>query len=73
MILPFILTPVVLTGISSLAMYLNLVPVASQSVEWTVPVLFSGYMATGSFRGSLLQLVNLAAGTLIYIPFIKKK
>ncbi|UWP58178.1 EAL domain-containing protein [Ruminococcus gauvreauii] len=72
MILPFILTPVVLTGISSLAMYLNLVPVASQSVEWTVPVLFSGYMATGSFRGSLLQLVNLAAGTLIYIPFIKK-
>ena len=50
MILPFILTPVVLTGISSLAMYLNLVPVASQSVEWTVPVLFSGYMATGSFR-----------------------
>ncbi len=51
MILPFILTPVVLTGISSLAMYLNLVPVASQSVEWTVPVLFSGYMATGSFRG----------------------
>lgn len=72
MIIPFILTPAVLSVISSLAMYLKLVPVAVQSVEWTVPVLFSGYMATESLRGSLLQLFNLAVGTLIYIPFIKK-
>lgn len=71
MILPFILTPMVLAVISSLAMYLHLVPVASQSVEWTVPALFSGYMATGSVRGSLLQLFNLAVGTLIYIPFVR--
>lgn len=71
MILPFILTPMVLAVISSLAMYLRLVPVASQSVEWTVPALFSGYMATGSLRGSLLQLFNLAVGTLIYIPFVR--
>lgn len=72
MIIPFILTPVVLAVISSLAMYLKLVPVASQSVEWTIPVLFSGYLATGSLKGSLLQLFNLTLGTCIYIPFIKK-
>lgn len=72
MIIPFILTPMVFALISSLAMFLNLVPVASQSVEWTVPVLMSGYLATGSIRGSLMQLFNLAIGTLIYIPFIKK-
>ena len=72
MIIPFILTPMIFSIISSLAMYLNLVPVASQSVEWTVPVLFSGYLATGSLRGSLLQFFNLILGTLIYIPFIRK-
>lgn len=71
MILPFILTPMVLAVISSLAMYLHLVPVASQSVEWTVPALLGGYMATGSVRGSLLQLFNLVVGTLIYIPFVR--
>ncbi|MCC8083205.1 MAG: EAL domain-containing protein [Clostridium sp.] len=71
MILPFILTPMVLSVISGLVMSLHLVPVASRSVEWTVPVLFSGYMATGSVRGSLLQLFNLVVGTLIYVPFVR--
>lgn len=72
MIIPFILTPMVFSITSSLAMYLDLVPVASQSVEWTVPILASGYLSTGSVYGSLLQLFNLAVGTLIYIPFVKK-
>lgn len=72
MIIPFILTPVVLSLVSSLVMYMGLVPVAAQSVDWTVPVLFSGYMATGSWKGSLLQFFNLVLGTLIYIPFVKK-
>ncbi len=72
MIIPFILTPMVFSVISSLAMTLKLVPVASQSVDWTIPALVSGYLATGSVRGSLLQLFNLLVGTLIYIPFVKK-
>lgn len=71
MILPFILTPMILSLVSSLAMYMNLVPAASRSVEWTVPALFSGYLATGSLRGSMLQLFNIAVGTLIYIPFVR--
>lgn len=72
MILPFILTPMVLSVISSFAMWFGLVPVASRSVEWTVPVLASGYLATGSVSGSLLQAFNLIVGTMIYIPFIKQ-
>lgn len=72
MIIPFILTPMAFSAISSLAMALKLVPVASQSVEWTIPALVSGYLATGSVRGSLLQLFNLIVGTLIYMPFVKK-
>jgi len=40
-------------------------------VEWTTPILLSGYVATGSIWGSALQLLNLALGTLCYIPFVK--
>lgn len=72
MLIPFVLTPVVLTLISALATGIGLVPVVTHSVEWTVPVLLSGYKATGSVAGSILQLVNIMIGTLIYIPFIKR-
>ena len=34
-------------------------------------MLLSGYMATGSVTGSLLQLVNIAVSMLIYLPFLK--
>ena len=38
MILPFILTPMVLSVISSLPLWFGLVPVVSGASEWTVPV-----------------------------------
>ena len=47
-------------------------PVVTQSVDWTVPILFSGYKATGSISGSILQLINLMVGICIYIPFIRR-
>lgn len=72
MLVPFLLTPLVLTLTSTLAMTLGLVPVVTQSVGWTVPILFSGYKATGSIAGSILQLINLAIGVAIYIPFVKR-
>ncbi|MGI6069714.1 MAG: PTS sugar transporter subunit IIC/EAL domain-containing protein [Blautia sp.] len=72
MAIPFILTPVVLTLVSFLAAKAGLVPLVTQSVEWTVPILVSGYKATGSIAGSLLQVVNLVIGVLIYLPFIKR-
>ena len=72
MAIPFILTPVVLTLISYIATASGLVPVVTQSVDWTVPILFSGYKATGSISGSILQLINLVVGICIYIPFIRR-
>ena len=72
MAVPFILTPVVLTLTSTAATHLGLVPAVTQSVEWTVPILLSGYKATGSLAGSILQLFNLIIGILIYIPFIRR-
>lgn len=72
MLVPFIATPVILTLVSTLAVKAGLVPIVTRSVEWTVPVLLSGYQATGSVAGSALQLFNLLIGVLIYIPFIKR-
>lgn len=71
MLVPFILTPILLMLSSAFAMYFNLVPVVSHSVKWTVPILLSGFIATGSIKGSILQLFNLVLGVLIYIPFVK--
>ena len=39
-------------------------------VEWTTPVLLSGYASTGSIAGSVLQAFNLCLGTLCYVPFV---
>ena len=72
MIIPFILTPIVMAVISSIVMGLGFVPLVTHSVEWTSPVLLSGYTATGSVAGSILQLVNIAVGVFIYIPFVKR-
>lgn len=69
--IPFILTPLVLTLISYGAFYFGLVPMITSTVEWTSPIFLSGYAATGSIAGSLLQLLNLAVGTLIYLPFVQ--
>jgi lactose/cellobiose-specific phosphotransferase system IIC component len=70
-LLPFLLTPLLVTQSSYAAMALGLVPYTIRQIEWTTPVLLSGYAATGSIRGSLLQLVNLALGVLCYAPFVK--
>ena len=70
-LLPFLCTPLVLTVISYLSVLTGLVPVATHTVEWTTPIFLSGYAATGSVAGSLLQLVNLAVGVGIYLPFVR--
>ena len=62
MLLPFLLVPLVLTLTSAFAMQLQLVPLPTHFVEWTVPILMSGYEACGSVSGSLLQLFNLILG-----------
>ncbi|SCM77025.1 conserved membrane hypothetical protein [uncultured Pleomorphomonas sp.] len=68
---PFILTPVVLSLLGYFATIVGFVPVAGQAVPWTMPPLVSGYLATGSSAGTVVQLMALATGTLIYLPFVR--
>lgn len=71
MFIPFVLTPVVCYIISYFAMLWHIVPMTISTVEWTTPVLLGGYTATGSVLGSVLQLVNVTVGVLIYAPFVR--
>ncbi len=70
MLIPFIAVPIVSFLITYLAMRTGIVPLVISDVNWTAPVILSGYMATGSVAGSILQLFNIAVGTLIYRPFV---
>ena len=68
---PFILTPVVLTLLGYFATVVGFVPVADHAISWTMPPLFSGYLATGSSAGTVVQLVALVVGTFLYLPFVR--
>ena len=73
MIIPFILAPMVIGTITYFAMFLGLVsaPVGA-AVPWTVPIFFSGFLATGGDWGAvILQLINLLVSIVIYFPFLK--
>lgn len=70
MLIPFLGTPLLLAGISYLAVTSGLVAGAGVATEWTTPVLLNGYLATGSLSGTLLQLLNICLGICIYAPFV---
>lgn len=70
-LIPFIGVPLLLMCTSYLALKTGLVPLTVNLTEWTTPVFLSGYISVSSIRGSLLQLFNLALGTICYIPFVK--
>ena len=68
---PFVLTPILSMLVAYGAVAAGWMPAAQQAVNWTTPVFFSGYLSTGSWRGAAVQLVSVALGTLVYIPFVR--
>lgn len=71
LLIPFLLTPVLSLCIAYFATVIGFLPVVHETVVWSTPVLFSGYAAVGSYRGVVVQIVILVAGTLFYAPFIR--
>ena len=68
--IPFLLVPAAQTVVAYAATILGFLPHTSIGVAWTTPPILSGYVATGSINGSIVQLINLALGFLIYLPFV---
>lgn len=71
LMIPFVLTPIVSYIISYAATALGLVPSLCHEVQWSMPVLLSGYFATGSIRSAILQCVCILVGIAIYLPFLR--
>lgn len=71
MLVPFLTVPLVCYSTAYIALSTGLVPIITESVEWTTPILLGGFSATGSVAGALLQAVNVALGVLIYLPFVR--
>lgn len=69
-LIPFILTPLILTLSSYFAILSGLVPKTIALVPWGTPPIISGFLVTGSFAGSFLQIFNILIGVLIYFPFL---
>ena len=71
-IVPWILAPMVVTAFSYFVMSVGIVPPPTgATVPWTVPIGLSGYLATNSLMGTLLQLVNFCIVFAIWLPFLK--
>lgn len=71
LIIPFIIAPMVNAITTYIAMNLGLVPLCNGTViTWTMPPLISGFLATGSIAGSILQLINIVLDVLIYLSFM---
>ncbi|WP_320170276.1 EAL domain-containing protein [Maridesulfovibrio sp.] len=68
--IPFILTPAILYSIAYGACSLGLIPLVTTSFHWTTPVFISGYYASGSWNGVIMQLILIMAGVCIYLPFV---
>ncbi|GFH41313.1 PTS sugar transporter subunit IIC [Lactococcus insecticola] len=70
--IPWILAPVVSVIIAYAGFASGLVPLTTGAqVPWTMPVLISGFLATNSIMGSVLQLVQMIVIGIIWLPFLK--
>lgn len=71
-VIPFVVTPLVNVLLSSFAFTTHLVPYTNGvMLPWTTPPIISGWLTTGSFRGAVLQAIEIIIGILIYYPFVK--
>ncbi|MFD1441371.1 MULTISPECIES: PTS sugar transporter subunit IIC [Lacticaseibacillus] len=70
--IPWVLGPMVMVTIGYFAMAVGLVPKPiGATVVWSTPIFLSGWIAVGSWRGAALQLVQVVASTLLWIPFLR--
>jgi len=70
--IPWVLAPMIVTAFNIIVMDIGLFPIPTGvAVPWTVPVFFNGALATNSFMGGVLQLIDMVIIGLIYYPFLK--
>ena len=71
MLIPFLTVPLICYSSAYLALSTGIVPMITNEVAWTTPIILGGLHATGSAAGALLQLFNAAVGVAVYAPFVR--
>jgi EAL domain-containing protein (putative c-di-GMP-specific phosphodiesterase class I)/cellobiose-specific phosphotransferase system component IIC len=69
-VIPFVFAPVLIAALAYAAFAFGIVPQMTSHVDWTTPLILSGFMATGSVAGAILQLVCLVCAVAFYTPFV---
>lgn len=70
--IPWMLSPVVVVIFTYIMMSIGVVPIPTGvTVPWTVPIFFSGSLATNSIIGGVIQIINFCIVFIIWLPFIK--
>lgn len=70
MALPFILSPMLCFTNAFIMTRIGFLPAVTTTVDWTTPALMSGYLATGSLMGVVVQIFNILISTACYAPFV---
>ena len=71
-LIPWVLAPIVVTTLNYLVMAAGIVPAPTGvSVPWTVPIIASGVLATNSWLGGLLQVIDFLIVGMIWLPFLR--
>lgn len=71
-LIPWVFAPVVVLIFTYFMMAMGLAPIPTGiTVPWTVPIFISGFIATNSIMGGVLQLINLFIVFIIWLPFVK--
>lgn len=72
LMIPFIVTPIITSGLAILLTALGILPVLNGvQVPLGIPIIFNGWM-TGGWRVGLFQIVLIAISVAMYYPFFKK-
>ena len=72
MLIPFNIVPLVFVTTQYIAMTVGLVSKPlGVAFPWPTPAIISGFLTVGDISGSIIQIVNLIIGALIYLPFLR--
>lgn len=71
-LIPWVISPIIITVLNYFIMSIGLVPAPTGvSVPWTVPIFFSGMIATNSLTGGILQIIDCLLVGFIWYPFLR--
>ena len=70
MLIPFIVAPMLCYTCAFVLTKVGFLPEVTSSITWTTPAVLSGYLATGSARGIIVQLLNILIAIGCYTPFV---